>query len=411
MGMIINIDKALELRTQYNVLREPLNALLKEHQEAWEKNNPIDYLFNRSTISTFQETYTSTIGFAHAFAETGDYAIGPIFNTAEGFSATYRTRTFQGGFIITQQTLEDGLTGKVKDDASQFVKRWHGDLVEYAMTAISGGFGEEVTWGSDANGGTTRMKLTSADTVDGTLDGVKNPLFCVGHTVVKRDNMTAAQITAAKQSNMFRAADATGAQAIIIGGSDPGQIAKLADFINQVIVEMENYKDDNGKRAGVNGQKTIVAPNNAHLVAALNMALSMDSINGYPNPGYKRAVSESTPYLNDITQCTGGIGFFIVDKAYNKSNHGPEFTERIPFTLDVDETKRPKGITYDGRQRFAINSASWRGIVYCYLAATSSTPADWNHADKFTSIVPVATLVKPVSVIGTVATDEVAAET
>ena len=29
MGMIINIDKALELRTDYNVLREPLNDMLK----------------------------------------------------------------------------------------------------------------------------------------------------------------------------------------------------------------------------------------------------------------------------------------------------------------------------------------------------------------------------------------------
>lgn len=413
MGMIINIDEALKLRSEFNVLGEPLHEMLKAKQEAWEKENPIDFLFNRNPITTFQETYTSSIGFAHAFAETSDYNVGPIFNTAEGFSATFRSRTFQGGFIITQQALEDRQLGSIKDTATQYIKRWHGDIVEYCMTAISAGFGSEVTWGTADNGGVSRLKLTSADTVDGTLDGVKNPLFSNAHTIVKRDGMTADQITAAKQSNLFRAAkDTTNTDltaAIAIGSSDPGQIAKLADFINRVIVTMENYKDDNGKRAGVNGQKTIVAPNDAHLSAAISAALSMETFGQLPNPGYQKAVLKTTPYLNDITQCSNGYGFFIVDKAYNAENHGPELTERIAFTLEVTEEKRPKGIAYDGRQRFDVNVASWRGIAFCYIGAASDTSSNWNYKTNFTNIVPVATLVKPVSVIGTVSTDEVEA--
>ena len=105
MGMIINIDEALKNRSHYNVLKEPLNQMLKNTQEAWEKENPIDFLFNRNTINSFQESYSSSIGFDHAFTETSDFAVGPIFNTAEGFSATYRTRTFQGGFNNTQQAM------------------------------------------------------------------------------------------------------------------------------------------------------------------------------------------------------------------------------------------------------------------------------------------------------------------
>ena len=254
MGMIINIDKALELRSDYNILKEPLHAMLRDRQEAWEKSNPIDLLFVRGTLSSFQETYTSSIGFAHAFAETADFTMGPIFNTAEGFSSTYRSRTFQGGFIITQQALEDRQVGKIKDDANAFVKRWHGDVVEYSMKAIEGGFGVPAVWGSAANGGESRIKLTSADTVDGTLDGVKNPLFFKEHTIVKRDGMTTEEFNAGKQSNIFHAD-------IEIGGSDPAQIAKLADFINQVITISENYLDDNGKIAGVTGSKMIVAGN------------------------------------------------------------------------------------------------------------------------------------------------------
>lgn len=403
MGMIINIDKALELRSDYNILKEPLNQMLTDRQEAWEKSNPIDLLFVRGTLNSFQETYVSSIGFAHAFSETADFTVGPIFNTAEGFSATYRTRTFQGGFIITQQALEDRQVGKIKDDANAFIKRWHGDVVEYAMKAVEGGFGYESTWGSAANGGVSKIRLTSADTVDGTLTGVKNPLFYKNHTIVKRDEMSAQDVVDAYQSNMFHAKDSKGA-ALVIGGSDPGQIAKLADFINQVITIMENYKDDNGKIAGLTGPKTIVAANDAHLKAALNAALTMSTFEQTPNVAYNRATMDTTPYLNAIPQCKDGVGFFIVDKGYNADNHGPEFTERVPLTLDVQNLTRPSGIAYDGRQRFDINTASWRGIVYCHIGTTSSTSSDWNHSSKFTDIVVSDTIVKPVSVVGTVST-------
>lgn len=406
MGMIINIDQALKQHTRYNVLREPLNNMMQEMQEAWEKKNPIDLLFKRGTLSSFQETYTSNIGFARAFTETSDYAVGPIFNTAEGFSATYRTRTFQGGFIITQQTLEDGQAGVVKEDATAFLKRWHADIVEYAMIAVEGGFtgvkvdkttSTEKALGvfEGGDGKNTVIKLTSADTVDGDITNPnKNPLFFKNHTTVKRGDDT----PVFKQSNIFRAVDEDGAP-IKIGGADPGQIAKLADFINQVIVRMENVRDDNGKRAGVTGSKTIVAGNDARLRAAIDNALSLNMLQDVMNPAYKRATLETSPYLNDIAPTEDGIGFFIIDKEYNNSNHGLEFTERIPLTMDVIETKRPKGITHDARQRFDINNATWRGIAYCYIGEPSQTATHWNHTDKFTPITVVSTIVKPVQVI------------
>ena len=400
MGMIINIDEALKQRTAYNVLREPLFAMLRDQQEAWEKKNPIDLFFNRGTLSTFQETYTSSIGFSRAFTETADFAVGPIFNTAEGFSTTYRTRTFQGSFIITQQALEDGQIGRVRDDATAFMKRWHGDIVEYAVKAISGGFGSEVEW-EGGDGKKSKLILNSADTVSGKVsDTAKNPLFYKEHTTVDREDGT----PVVKQSNIFRAVDGDGNK-ITIGGSDPGQIAKLADFINQVITKMENYRDDNGKRAGVTGSKTIVCGNDAILNAAIDTALSMDVFaGGTLNPAYKRATRESSPYFEDIPQCANGAGFFIIDKEYNSANHGPEFTERVPFTLDVTELKRPNGIAHDGRQRFDINTASWRGVTYCYLGTPSGTSTDWNATAKFETITVIDTIVKPVSIVGSVKT-------
>ena len=422
MGLIINIAEALKNRADYNILREPINDMLKSKQEAWEKKNPIDLLFKRGTLSTFQETYTSSIGFQHAFAETSDYNVAPIFNTHEGFSKVYTSRTFQGGFIITQQVLEDQAYNTVKNTANQFMTRWHGDQVEYAMTAIASGFGKAQTFGGADNGGESVLLLTSADTVDGTtINSVKNPLFTKFHNIVKRKGMSFADVVAKQQANAFCVKEGTN-YGINLDGSDPGMIAKLGDVINQVITYMENYKNDNDKYEGVSGAKRIVAPNDARLEAMLNAALSMDMFNGLgPNPAYKRASLDTTPYLRDLACCfdktaNRGIGFFIVDPAYNAENQGPEFTERVALTLNIDERKNPYGIAYDARQRFDINVASWRGISYVYIGATApsfievSQLASNGTVSKVTgfnaleAITPIATLVKPVSVVGEVTT-------
>ena len=402
MGLIINIDEALKQHSTYNILREPLNEMLREQQEAWERKNPIDMFFKRTTMDKFQETYSSSIGFNHAFAETSDYAVAPIFNTAEGFSATYRTKTFQGGFIITQQALEDGQYSTIKDTASAFMKRWHADIVEYGLSALDAAFGVKNTKGPTTFNGL----LVSADTASGAIDDpVKNPLFSNAHTVVKRDDggtysfaaKTALNTVTDAQSNFFYAP-------INLANLE---VAQLADVINQVITYMENLKDDNNKRAGVLGSKTIVCGNDAHLLAALNTALSMEMFNDMGhmsglNPAYKKATVESSPYLLDL-QRAGKNGFFIIDREYNNANHGLELTERVPLTLNAEKSKNPYGISYDGRQRFDINVASWRGIAYVSFS-TSSTSTDWNYSGKMTTIAPVSAPAKPVTVVGTVTT-------
>lgn len=424
MGLHINIAEALKNRADYNILREPINDMLKRKQEAWEQKNPIDLLFKRGTLSSFQETYTSSIGFQHAFAETSDYAVAPIFNTHEGFSKVYTSRTFQGGFIITQQVLEDQAYNTVKNTASQFMTRWHGDQVEYAMKAIASGFGKPATFGDAGNGGESNLLLTSADTVDGsTMNAVKNPLFTNGHTIVKRKGMTNADIIAKLQANAFYVKDGS-ANGLNLDGSDVGVVAKLGDVINQVITYMENYKDDNDKYAGVQGAKRIVAPNDARLQGMLSAALDLpafDNIGMGPNPAYKRATLDTTPYLRDLECCFDktsqrGIGFFIVDPAYNAENQGPEFTERVALTLNIDERKNPYGIAYDARQRFDINVASWRGIAYVYIGtaapafisvpklASDGSTSTVTGFSALMAIAPIATAVKPVSVVGTVTT-------
>lgn len=393
MGFIVNIDRALKERSHYNVLKEPLHKMMRDEQEAWEKSNPLDLLFVRGTLNSFQETYTSSIGFDHAFAETSDFNVGPIFNQEEGFAATYRTRTFQGGFIITQQAMEDNQIGKIKDDASKFGQRWRADVVEYGMKSLEGAFGKETTWGSAKNGGVSRIILNSADTEDGDVMGaVKNPLFTNKHTVVKREGMSAEEFNALKQTNLYYLD-------MDLAGDASNKVPVIADAINQVITNMENLLDDNGKLTGVTGQKTIVTANDPHLKSLINTALAMDMFNYGEskklNPAYQRASYEATPYLNRI--CNGKV-IFIVDKAYNEANHGLEFTERIPFTLEATELKRPWGVAYDGRQRFDINVATWRGIAAIFLGNPESATFA-KESGMFTKIETATPVATPVRVV------------
>jgi hypothetical protein len=290
--------------------------------------------------------------------------------------------------------MEDNQIGKIKDDASKFGHRWRADVVEYAMKSLEGAFGKETTWGSAKNGGVSRIILNSADTTDGDVMGTtKNPLFTNKHTIVKREGMTDGELQAAYQTNLY-------ALDIDLEGDVSNKVPTIADAINYVITNMENLNDDNGKLTGVMGQKSIVTANDPHLKSIINTALAMDMFDYGEskrlNPAYKRATYEATPYLNKIC---GGKVIFIVDKAYNEANHGLEFTERIPFTLEATELKRPWGVAYDGRQRFDINVATWRGIAAIYLGKPDSATFA-KSADMFTAIkvaTPVATPVRVVN--------------
>jgi hypothetical protein len=416
-GIAFNIDTGLDNRHDFNVLNEPIKDLMNKLVETWQRENPLAMFYTFATMKGFQDTYTSSIGFANAFAETGDYAVAPIFNNHEGFSKVFSNRTFQGGFIVTQELIEDGKTGAINELVTKFTTRWGGGKVEYGITALMAGFGQEVVWGDQSVGGASVIKMDSYDTPDGNIrNPLKNPLFYNKHTIVKRREMSNADIAAMYQSNAYYVTDgaATPTYGLNLLGSDPGMLARLGDVINQVITNMENLRDDNGKYAGVIGAKTIIAPNDARLKAALETVLSLDMFNDMGqkrglNPAFKRASLETTVYLRDIACCydkTAGIatGFFIVDKAWMSANKGLEWTTRVPMTMNVAQKRNPYGIAYDGRERFDVNVATWQGIAYVYIGAAAPsftvTPSGGTAWDNLTPLTTIATLVKPVSIAG-----------
>lgn len=400
MGVITNISEALTRRADFNLLHEPLIIRLDTMEEEWKKKNPIDLLFNRTSLDKLQETRTSAVGYDKVMSEMADGGVPKISNAAQGYSKTITYRDFSGGFEITKKTLREANKGQVKRDAESFMDAWHADQVEFALTALSSGLGERINY-ETANAGISVLELKSADTIDGDVNNVnKQWLFSNNHKTPKVKGRT--QVT---QSNKFYVNGG-----LTLGGSDPAQLAKLANVLYQIKVDyMQNYKNDTGRYAGINEKLRIVAPNNALLKQSLMNAVDTQTFNVLgqnlgANLSYGEFDIECTPYLIDKQGFADKMSFYVLAPSASKRLGGPELIERYALTFDIEELEKTHNIFYGATQGFDIDVENFRPIAYVTLSVPNGSAGQWDNPDTFTAITPIATLVKPVSVVGNVTT-------
>lgn len=392
---IINIDEALKLPQQFNILMNALDELYIKRQEEFQKSNPLKEIYQMVSLDRFQKSFGSSTGFKQAFEQTVDYAAYPGFSAGDGFKATISYKPFNGKVVFTWQALLEGDTASLRELLSNFQIAWQRQVVEFGMFALTGMFGKKVY----DKVSKTHIKISSADTVDGDVLGeIKNPVFTNKHTIVRSENMTDAEFNSMKQSNKFYIN-------VNLDGTDPLAYAKLANGLYQIKIKMNKYLDDNGKRAGVNGRKKIVMTEDAQLGAALDAVIAADDFSyatGKPTLNQVKNGFDKycTPYLDGnmdqpIPQfATGedGIahGLLILDPQYNTANHGPMMVERVGFSLKGVKTDEPEGIKYLGKQAFDFFCPSWRGITYVYIGEPNGATGEWNDKSTFTEIKPIA---------------------
>ena len=394
-GVIINHDQALKQREDFNLLYEPIEEMVKSLVEAWEKDDPLEPLFVRDSIDRLQKTYSSSIGYDQVMAESADYSMGELSNAQSGFRKTVSTRPFRGSKIIAQEVIDDS-PEDIGKELSKWTKAWMRNRVQYALKSLDAGFGNTVRWGNSEFGVTSPMLLKSADTIDGNVETqVTNPMFIKTHTIVKRDF----EELKPRQSNKYVA------PGILIGSSDPGQLAKLADAINWVKAEMDLWLDDNGQRVDYTGEKVFVTGYDARINTAMSIILGEKYVGGpdKQNPAYQAGVHKTHSMYNDIdalrpvygkinnngtiTPNTNpndrsgqllGFGMFIVNKTYMSENNGLTFLERLPLTIKGvslgQSDMAPEGVGYKGYCRFDIVNCTWRGIAYVWIGDTRAIP-------------------------------------
>lgn len=389
-----NIDEALKLPQTFNVLMNAMDELYAKRQEEFQKSNPLTEIYQTVSLNQFQKSFGSSTGFKQAFEQTVDYAAYPGFSSGDGFRATISYKPFNGKVVFTWQTLLEADYSGIKDTLDNYQIAWQRQVVEFGMYALTAFFGKKIY----DKVSKTYLKINSADTTDGDpMTETKNPVFTNAHTIVKSEGMSAEEFNAMKQSNKFYIN-------IKLDGSDPLAYAKLANGLHQIKTIMAKYFDDNGKRAGVNGRKKIVATEDAQLMTAIESIMAADDFSyavGKPTlntvkNGFDRYY---TPYLDgNIDQpipqfATGadGIakGLLILDPAYNKANHGPMMVERVGFSMKAVKTDEPEGIKYLAKQAFDFFCPTWRGIAYVYIGLPNGQSGEWDDKSTFTEIKPV----------------------
>ena len=389
-----NIDEALKLPQTFNVLMNAMDELYAKRQEEFQKSNPLTEIYQTVSLNQFQKSFGSSTGFKQAFEQTVDYAAYPGFSSGDGFRATISYKPFNGKVVFTWQTLLEADYSGIKDTLDNYQIAWQRQVVEFGMYALTAFFGKKIY----DKVSKTYLKINSADTTDGDpMTETKNPVFTNAHTIVKSEGMSAEEFNAMKQSNKFYIN-------VKLDGSDPLAYAKLANGLHQIKTIMAKYFDDNGKRAGVNGRKKIVATEDAQLMTAIESIMAADDFSyavGKPTlntvkNGFDRYY---TPYLDgNIDQpipqfATGadGIakGLLILDPAYNKANHGPMMVERVGFSMKAVKTDEPEGIKYLAKQAFDFFCPTWRGIAYVYIGLPNGQSGEWDDKSTFTEIKPV----------------------
>lgn len=460
-GVIINHDQALRQREDFNLLYEPIEMMVKNLVEAWEANDPLEPLFVKDSIDRLQKTYSSSIGYDQVMSESANYAVGNLSNAQSGFRKTVSTRPFRGSKIIAQEVIDD-TPEDIGKELSKWTKAWMRNRVQYALKSLDAGFGNTVKWGDAQFGAQSPMQLKSADTTDGVVETQTTmPLFIKTHTIVKRDF----EDLAPRQSNKYVAPDILiGSN----DPGQLSKLADVINWVKgemDLWVDDNGQRVDySGEKAFVTGYDSRIetAMNICLKEAYINGATGMGANSASQNPAYNSGVHKFHSMYNDtdalrpvygtiaadgtvtpnrnINDRSGqllGFGMFIVNKSYMTENNGLTFLERMPLTIKGvslgQNDMEPEGVGYKGYCRFDIVNCTWRGIAYLWVGLVEAIPdslklidADaiaygvanvgTSNADSvaniksgagsFTLVTPTSTIVKPVSIIGTVDVDD-----
>ena len=407
-----NIDEALKLPQIFNVMHNALDELYAKRQEEFQKDNPLKQIYKVVPLNQFQKSFGSSTGFKQAFEQTVDYASYPGFTNGDGFRTTVSYKPFNGKVVFTWQTLLEADPSGISETLKDYQVAWQRQLVQYGMYALTAFFGGKV-FDPVAK---TYLKIQSADTVDGDpMSDVKNPVFTNKHTIVKKEGMSAAEITAAHQSNKYYID-------VKLDGTDPLAYAKIADALNQIKVRMNKLKDDNNQYAGLRGRKKIVATEDARLNGMLRSILAADDFSAAVGKPTLNLVKDGfdtyfTPYLEGnpdqpipqfATDAVDGYakGLLMLDPEYNNANKGPMMVERLGFSMKAVKTDDPEGVKYLGKQAFDFFCPSWRGIAYIHIGKPNGATGTWNDINTYTEIKPIA-FANPVHVMNETATTTV----
>lgn len=302
--------------------QDPIAEMLVQHEEAMERQRVYDLIFCESPSTHYAESYTD-IGGLDDFAPTKEGGETKRLTMEQGHAKTIENITFTGGFEVTREMVEDGMSEVFQRLPQKFNQAW-ARTCERTAAAILG----------------TAINVKKGVTIQGIdFDCTAADGLTMFHGEHKNKR------TGKKQSNCF-------------------SNGLSSESISLVETAMQNLTGDNDEELGINPCTLIIPNDPAMKKAAIEIIKSLDDPTGSTrkfNYQYERWNLIVWPYLNRY--CKGdNKPWIMMDGQFNKTERTAIWQVRnaLEVTSWVDRGNRTNH--WDGYARVGAGFKEWRGM-------------------------------------------------
>lgn len=359
-GIIFNIQESLN-NSAFNILQEPVQMILTNEVEAFERDSIIPKVFVMKTTDKYREEFRSTTAM-DGFKPTEDMEVAGISDFQESYNKQFVFQTWTNSFVVSKQTMEDNQLMNINAEAMGFIKGYGRTREQYAVNLLGAALG--LPGATDAektallkNFRITAKSGTGMDTVDGELDGTKQQYFHNKHKGVKINGKSLVE-----QSNRFYA------ELDLADGNQGALEEKVMDVIEQVASKGKTYMDDKGNIVPVDFTRIVIAED-YRLKNLLERGLK--SKYGSPMGGngtnlfYGKYELVVSPYLASVPGFKGNDhGLILISPDRNNEGLGATWFDRVPLTVRSYIDQKTEANIWAGRARFGAGFGDWRAMAY-----------------------------------------------
>jgi len=371
MAIIFNIGETVKLSC-FNVLLEPIQMMLENEVEAFEKQSLLTKLFRMNTTDRYEENFRSRTSMG-GFKPTEDLEPAHISDFGEGYRKTFRTQIWTNSFVVSKQTFEDNQMMDINQDAVGFIRSYGRTREMYAFAMISGALSGQCNFEG------RNFDCRGFDTTDGSVDGSGTP------QVFFHNKHKGAGNPSLEQSNKFYVHNNQGTGINL--NSDKAH-EKLLRVIGKVQTAMQNYKDDKGNPIMVDPDTIVIPTNNYALKDTLLTALKTQYTSAMGDNGVNLQYGNwnvlMSPYLNGLEGfAEEDQAFLVMDVKRNKESVGFMWYDRTPLEVTTYTDNGNKAMIWDGRARFG---AGFGDFKVCSYVCTGTAPKYTKYSTNATAI-------------------------
>lgn len=401
MAVIFDIDRAIA-SSQFNVLGLSIPMLLQSEVEAFEKGSKLGKIFTFQKLNSYSESFHTTVSHG-GFRPSEDMEIAKLHDWEDSYGKTFTAQTWKDSFAISQEALEDNKDLDINRKVKEFSTNYGRTREEYGAAVVAGSLADSFTYGGK------KFSAKSIDTIDGTVDGIKQKYFDRYHltSVAVANEQDFVEMNGREPWSNAGSADTTypGNQAaagvyatapqsnkyLVYGGSSTDetkginvfkvnpeqgdtmenvavydQIRFLFDKIREIGA---THKDYDGRIVPLDYSR-IIMPVNSLLSKTIKAALGGRITEGPfegPLSGDQFELVEWA-YLNGKPGFTSKeMGLIILDPTRNARELGFSFWDRIPLTVKSYLQDGNDTMVWYGRARFKADTCDPYSAVYIAL--------------------------------------------